>query len=158
VETRLQFLYCIILSGFGGKVDLYFISFFFLLVVVLGFELRTLHLWRKHCITWATSPALPALVIFQIGSWFSDSSLKPRSSFLCLLHSWDDRHELHAQLLLIEMGSHSFCLGYSWTTIAICTSWVARITGLRPCTHPCLLVFNNAHVSGITVTCPRSSE
>jgi hypothetical protein len=36
--------------------------------VVLGFELRALHLLRSCFITWDTLPAISALVIFWIGS------------------------------------------------------------------------------------------
>jgi hypothetical protein len=43
------------------------LKFFFM---VLEFELRALHLLGRYSITWVTSLALFALVIFQIGSYF----------------------------------------------------------------------------------------
>jgi hypothetical protein len=39
-------------------------------LLVLGIELRTLHLLGRHCTTSGTLPALFVLVIFEIGSQF----------------------------------------------------------------------------------------
>jgi hypothetical protein len=59
------------------------------------FELRVLHLLGKCYATWAMSQTFFALGVFQIGSWhfFALTSLGLWSFYLCLLHSWDCRHE-----------------------------------------------------------------
>jgi hypothetical protein len=41
------------------------LSFFFLCLVLLGFDLRALHLLDRHSAAWATSPALSAIVYFS---------------------------------------------------------------------------------------------
>jgi hypothetical protein len=45
-------------------------SFFVVVLLVMGFELRALCLWEKHSATWAMSTDLFALVFFQIGPHF----------------------------------------------------------------------------------------
>jgi hypothetical protein len=57
---------------------------------VLNFEPRVLFLVGRHCTSWAMSPALFTLVIFEIESHCS-SWPGPRSSQLCFLHGWDDK-------------------------------------------------------------------
>jgi hypothetical protein len=42
------------------------------------------------------------------------------SSYLCFLHSWDDRWMHHACFLLVEMGSHWLL---AWTSLKLRSSW-----------------------------------
>jgi hypothetical protein len=57
------------------------------ILVVLEFELRTLHLLDRHCTSRAKPPDVLALVIFQIVSLSPRASLRAQYSFLYLLHS-----------------------------------------------------------------------
>jgi hypothetical protein len=122
------------------------LSFFlsFILVVVLGLELRTSHLLVRHC-TWEIPPDLFALVIFEIGS-----CCLPRPAWTAILlfyasyHSWNYRHMLPCPgFFLIEMGSCSFfCPGLSRTMILmISASQVATIAGLCYLHLAVILVF-----------------
>jgi hypothetical protein len=60
-----------------------------------------LHVLGKLPTTQATSPALFALGIFQIGSGF----IPWASLDLSASHSWDDRYTPPCSVLLVEMGS-----------------------------------------------------
>jgi hypothetical protein len=75
-------------------------------------------------LTWLSTPQviqiLFALVILHV---YAQASLD------CV---WDDRHCHWAQILLVEMESLIFCLGWPWTSILpISPSQVVGITGMN---------------------------
>jgi hypothetical protein len=52
-----------------------FVFVFCFLLVLVGFELKVLSLLGRHSITWATPPALFALVILEMGKLFAQADL-----------------------------------------------------------------------------------
>jgi hypothetical protein len=102
--------------------------------IIALFELRALHLLGRHSATWAMPPFLLALVIFQVGSHtFAWSQFGLRSSHLCLLRSWNDRHATIPSLL-VEMESHYlFCLWWLWTMIFLISA--SQVTGITCVNH-----------------------
>jgi hypothetical protein len=64
------------------------------------------------------------LCLGQTGLWFS---------YLCFLHSRDNRHEPPHPIFISWDGVLlTFCLVWFWTSIS--ASWVTRIAGVRHCT------------------------
>jgi hypothetical protein len=60
---------------------------------VVGFELKALSLLGSHCAIWVIPFLHFGLVIFQRGFHiFAQSGLRPVSSYLFLLVSWDYRY------------------------------------------------------------------
>jgi hypothetical protein len=66
-------------------------------------------------------PDLFALVIFQVEFHMLPlGSLRPRSSCLCLSHSWDHKHESLCQNLCVEMRSYYLFPSLVPGTTAVC--------------------------------------
>jgi hypothetical protein len=92
----------------------------FLLMAVLGFELRALCLLGWHSSTSATPPALFALGYFwaRISFFFPlEASLGLWPSYLCLPYSWDYRSELQypAEVCFtLDWGKSKVNQGLSW--------------------------------------------
>jgi hypothetical protein len=99
--------------------------------VVLGWEIRTSHLWGRHYTTWATLSVLFILVMFEVGAhilrylpqlWSSYFRL-PRilvAGMTCACH--------HTQIFF-EIGSCEL----SCTVIWISASCIVRTTDLSHC-------------------------
>jgi hypothetical protein len=67
-------------------------------LTVLGFELRALSMLDKH-LSLEPCPWPFAFVSFQSVLFFAQAGLRPCSSCLYLLHTWDDRCAHRAQLI-----------------------------------------------------------
>jgi hypothetical protein len=81
-----------------------FVLILFCFFAVPRIEPRASSMLGKHSINRVTPPALFGLVVFHIGSHaFAHAGLGSRSSYLCLLSSWDNRcalgHPAHIQFL-----------------------------------------------------------
>jgi hypothetical protein len=96
---------------------------FHLLLSALEFELRGSHLLSKRSTTWATPPALFALVIFQIGSqgWPYTMILLP----IIFLIAGITGVPHYAQLVDWDEVSLTFCLGLEpWSSQVI---WILEV-------------------------------
>jgi hypothetical protein len=94
-----------------------------------GLSLWPWDLLYRYSIIWAMSPVLSALGIFEIGF------MPELWSYLCFLHSCDDRHVPPCPAFIAwDEPSQTFCLGWPWTVILpISALQVARITGMSRC-------------------------
>jgi hypothetical protein len=89
-------------------------SFFFFPFLVLGFELRPLHLHDRHSITWATPAALFALIILESGFYFLPRPVWTVILLFCAsCHSWNGSTCHHTQIFPLRQGhANFFCLGW----------------------------------------------
>jgi hypothetical protein len=105
---------CIIAKYFVGG---FVFSFFFL--VLLGIELRALCFLCSRS-AWATSPALFALVIFEIGSCLMRGLTWSVILLFVLPHVAGMTYICYCALPLVEMGvSWTICLDWPWTVILL---------------------------------------
>jgi hypothetical protein len=102
--------------------------------VVLGFELKALHLLDRHSTAWATHPALFALVILETGSQFL-----PRLAWTTILLfytsccDWDSRSAPPC-LFSVEMRSCWLCvLDWPWTMILLISAQTMSSYVCLPC-------------------------
>jgi hypothetical protein len=97
-------------------------NFFFFFFVVLGFELRVLHLPWRCSVTWAMPQSFFLLLLF----FKCDLTFAPGPAWIAVFlfmiwHSWDDRCVAqHPAFLLIEMEVlPTFCPGWPWAVILL---------------------------------------
>jgi hypothetical protein len=87
----------------------------------------------KCSTTWTMPLVLFCFSYFsgKVLQFLPEASLRPLSSYLCLLHSWDHRLVLHAWLINWDVVSWTFCLSWPQTIILqIFISCVAEIIGM----------------------------
>jgi hypothetical protein len=128
-------------KDWSKKTKIFLLIYF---LMVMGFELRDLHLWH----TWAMLPSCFAVVISEKGLALCPSCPRLRSSclFYNSCHYWDDRCLRPCPGVGWDGISWTPCPGWSSAkTVLISASQVAKITGVSH-RHPAKILISDIKV------------